>query len=248
MILLTSLCVSFCTMLLAWFIYLKIKNPALIDIFWGLNICIIGMIHLSQCDTNVLTLTALTLLMAWSVRLSFFLFFTRCFKGKVDPRYEAMANDWKNKAIGFLGQYLLQGLLAWVIALPFFTLKFVHQVNLVTFLSVIFILIGLAGETIADFQLLTHKNSGNKSALQQGLWQYSRHPNYFFECLIWFGFSLMGASSGLGMLSFLSILTLFCIMWFITIPLTEAQSLKRRPSYKAYICSTSCFIPWRSKA
>lgn len=248
MILLSSLFFSLCLMLVAWGIYLKTKNPALIDIFWGLNICAMGLIYLSLRDASALTWIAAALLVAWGVRLSLFLLFTRGIKGHRDTRYEALASDWKRKALGFLGQYLLQGLLAWVIALPFFMLQYVQNMNAIRFFSVILILIGISGEAIADYQLHVHKQQGKKKVLDHGLWRYSRHPNYFFECVIWLGFSLMGASMGFGVLSLLSITTLFCIMWFGTIPMTEAQSLKKRKDYKAYMESTSCFMPWYTKA
>ena len=243
-----GLLLSFSIMLIAWFIYLKTRNPALIDIFWGLNIGCTGVLYLSSSPTDALTWAAFILLIAWSARLSGFLWYTRCFKKHVDPRYQAMARGWRNQALGFLGQYLLQGCLAWLIALPFFTLQYVQAIRPLTYLSIIAILIGLVGETIADLQLQAHKQRGNKHVLQQGLWHYSRHPNYFFECVVWLGFSLMGASVGPGMLAFVSFLTLFSIMWFVTIPLTEAQSLKRRKDYRNYIKSTSCLIPWQPKA
>tara|TARA_R110002126_G_scaffold273866_1_gene418541 strand:+ start:64764 stop:65522 length:759 start_codon:yes stop_codon:yes gene_type:complete len=247
MILLSSLFFSLCLMLVAWGIYLITKNPALIDIFWGLNICAMGLIYLFMRDTNTLTWIAAALLVVWGMRLSLFLLFTRGLKGHRDARYEALASDWKQKALGFLGQYMLQGLLAWVIALPFFTLQYIQNINAIAYLSVILILTGIIGESLADYQLHIHKQHGKKEVLKQGLWHYSRHPNYFFECMIWLGFSLMGASLGLGLISLLSITTLFCIMWFGTIPMTEAQSLKQRKDYQAYMESTSCFMPWCAK-
>lgn len=248
MILFNSFIVSIAIMFFAWLIYLKVQNAALIDVFWAINICLIGIVNLSTRPLDSLKLIALLLLTVWAMRLSLFLLFTRVIKGKKDPRYETMAEDWSNKSLAYLAQYLLQGLLAWIIALPFFTMQYLERFNFLSLLCAVVVFVGIIGESIADFQLLNYKKSGHKGICKQGLWQYSRHPNYFFECLVWLGFSVMGASIGLGLLSLLSIITLFSIMWFITIPITEQQSLKKRKEYQQYQQSTCCLFPWKPKA
>lgn len=233
---------------MAWCIYLIVNNAGLIDVFWGANITGIGLINLLARQFDMLSIFAMMLLILWGARLTFFLLVTRILKGKQDPRYEDISSEWKNKRTGFLGQYIFQGVLAWVIALPFFTLSFVDSISYISIGAATLIIVGIIGESLSDIQLYKHVQNQKNVVCQTGLWRYSRHPNYFFECLVWLGFSILGSSKGIGLLSLLSIVMLFSIMWFITIPITENASLKKRGStYEIYISKTSCFIPWFPK-
>lgn len=240
---------SMSLMVIAWLIYCRVQNPGLIDVFWGSNITMIGLINLVSREAGLLRNIALILVLCWGLRLSLFLLLTRVLKGERDPRYEAISHGWKNKKVGFLWQYLFQGFLAWIVAIPFYTLKYIDSMSFITLLSILTVLVGLVGESIADYQLLQHKRFHQGRICQTGFWQYSRHPNYFFECLVWLGFSIMGCSLGLGLISLVSITTLFSTMWFVTIPVTENESLKKRGRvYQDYQSRTACFFPWKVKA
>ncbi|NIT61610.1 MAG: DUF1295 domain-containing protein, partial [Phycisphaerae bacterium] len=92
-------------------------------------------------------------------------------------------------------------------------------------------------------------DSDNRAKVcQTGLWNYSRHPNYFFEILLWFGFSLIGLPTRLGWLGLASPITLLLTMKLITGPISERQSLKSKPEvYSRYQKTTSMIIPWFKK-
>ena len=221
------------------------RSPSLIDVFWGINITLTGLIYLSFRNKDMLFILSMMFLVIWGLRLTSFLFFSRIVKGKHDPRYEEMSRSWKNKKLGFLAQYLLQGCLAWIIATPFFLLKYKTSIEVIDIVAFLVILIGIVGEAIADYQLYTHVKMSKGTVCQKGLWRYTRHPNYFFECTVWLGFSMLGSFIGLGFISYISILTLFCIMWFVTIPITENESIKKRgEAYLKYKSKTPCLIPW----
>lgn len=234
---------SVCLMLVAWGIFYYCQNPGIIDVFWGLNITGIGLLYILLNSISGTNIIAAILLVMWGGRLSAFLFWTRIKNGEKDRRYDALSAEWHNKVIGFLWQYLFQGILAWILALPFFFLTDEQSFSTFEMICVTLIITGLIGETIADLQLLQHKKYLQGSVCQSGLWRYSRHPNYFFECLIWLGFSLMSVELGLGLLSMLSITTLFSVMWFFTIPMTEAAAIKKRgQAYIDYQQRTSIFF------
>jgi steroid 5-alpha reductase family enzyme len=110
-------------------------------------------------------------------------------------------------------------------------------------------MIGFAGETTADRQLLHFKmNPENRSGVcQAGLWRYSRHPNYFFEATIWIGNAIFAASSHWGWLSFACpVLMLYLLLKVTGIPVTEAHAVQSRgEAYQRYRQTTSAFVPWR---
>lgn len=236
---------SFILMLIAWCVYYYSKTPGIIDVFWGANITLIGLTHLLSDGLSTIKIVTLILLALWGVRLSIFLYVTRIKTGTKDQRYKVLSQHWKDKKTAFLWHYLFQGLLAFIIALPFYMIPLNALITPFYILCFILIFLGIIGESIADHQLLQHKKNAGNEVCQQGLWQYSRHPNYFFECLVWLGFSLLGLSGEWGFISLTSIATLFCIMWFFTVPITEKVAIKKRGvAYVTYQKTTSRFMPW----
>jgi steroid 5-alpha reductase family enzyme len=112
-------------------------------------------------------------------------------------------------------------------------------------------LVGMAGEALADQQLKNFKkNPLNKGkTCQKGLWKYSRHPNYFFEWLIWIAYATFAITSPWGFIGVLSpALLLYFLLGLTGIPATEAQALRSRGSeYREYQQRTSAFVPWFPK-
>lgn len=248
MIILLSLLASILFMFLGWCLYRFFPYFSLIDVQWGLNILLIGSINLSVMPSGTLKALSFCALLVWAGRLSIFLFFSRVLKKVQDKRYVKMSEQWDNQEQGFLKQYAIQAVLAWIIALPFFAVSFQPNVDSVTILAFAMIVIGLLGETVADCQLERHKKLV-KGVCRHGLWRYSRHPNYFFECLVWFGFSCLGANLASGFVSFLSIICLYSIMRRVSIPLTESLLLSSKgEAYAQYAKETPVFWLWKPKA
>jgi steroid 5-alpha reductase family enzyme len=81
--------------------------------------------------------------------------------------------------------------------------------------------------------------------MNQGLWRYSRHPNYFGESLIWWGIFLIALATPNSWWTVISPLVITVVLLKMTgIPLTEKSISGRRPGYKDYIKHTNAFIPW----
>lgn len=238
--------------LLIWALYLYSGNPSIVDACWSIGIFLCSTCYL-LIQQNVAALSfkiviSWSLLLLWATRLAGFLWMTRVAKKHRDPRYEKLSDNWKMpKALGFFLNYLFQGLLMMVVALPFLFIANgpSRHLALIDYCAVVLILLALVGEGIADWQLHQFKKNSPGMVCNTGLWNYSRHPNYFFEWLIWFGFCLLGLSSKYGYLSVISPLLLLVIFVFITGPITEQQSLKSRgDAYKRYQKTTSFIIPW----
>ncbi|MCH9762990.1 MAG: DUF1295 domain-containing protein [Gammaproteobacteria bacterium] len=244
MLFMFALFISMGVMLCAWFVYLYTKNPGVVDVFWATAIFCVGLLYVNSVPVAPKLFMPQVLLFLWAMRLSLFLWVTRVAVGKVEMRYQKVRHYSKSKSLSFLYHFLFQAVLAWVIALPFYFMTQVVSFGLLQYVAALLVIMGIIGETVADMTLYRFAKQQTGQVCQVGLWCYSRHPNYFFECLVWFGFSLMGAMSLQSLLSFLSVITLFCIMWFITIPITEQQSVERRGSqYKDYQKHVSCFFP-----
>jgi steroid 5-alpha reductase family enzyme len=109
----------------------------------------------------------------------------------------------------------------------------------------------LIGEGIADAQLARFKrtNTDSKAICQIGLWHYSRHPNYFFQSLLWWGLFLMTLPAPLGWMAIVAPLAMLHFLLNVTgIPLTEKLSIdKRGEIYRDYQRTTSAFVPWFPK-
>lgn len=245
-------------MLLAWLIYWRYRIPGVVDAMWSVAIMVAGVNYLGygqwgQWSTwSSVQWVMLGLLLLWGLRLSGYLFITRVFKGHVDRRYQNMSSGWRRSPLfGFLINYQFQGVLAVIMATPFWLLHRVVEFTVWQWAAMVLILVGVVGEVIADMQLQgfkrSHRDSGKLVVCAVGLWQYSRHPNYFFEWLVWVGFAVAAWPADFGWLGLVAPGLLFTIMWWVTIPLTEQASLASRGAvFAEYQRSTSRFFPWPS--
>lgn len=242
-------------LLVATLMWLKQRssgNAGWVDVFWAWGTGVTGSAFLLLGNGELLPrLAALVLLACWSVRLGGHIFRRVGQEDHEDGRYAAMrAALGKKTQTVFLFFFWSQALLAWGFALTFKVIG--EQAQWSTWSVVTGALIGLlaiAGEGLADTQLSRFKaNPANRGkTCREGLWRYSRHPNYFFEWLHWLSYPLiaLGASNA-GWLWLLP-LAMFLFLWFVTgIPYTEKQAIKSRgDDYREYQRTTSAFFPWR---
>jgi steroid 5-alpha reductase family enzyme len=168
-----------------------------------------------------------------------------------EGRYQQLRRAWKtNIPLKFLAFFEFQALLCVVLAAPFVIAARNASPELSVFEWAGVGLWGLAvvGETTADIQLSNFKrNPAHKGhTCQAGLWHYSRHPNYFFEWLIWMAFALFALASPGGYWGLLSpALILYFVLRVTGIPATEAQAIRTRgDEYRRYQQTTSAFVPW----
>lgn len=233
-------------MTFAWLVYLKIKNPGIIDLFWPISIALSGLhYYFKGSHTTILSLVLIALLCLWALRLGGYLFISRIKPRLFEKRYDFVAeNSNKNKNLLFFIHYQFQGILAMCMALPFYFIGHYPQNSLLLGLASLVVLLAIAGESLADFQLQQFRTAQPKMVCNTGLWQYSRHPNYFFDWLIWLGFALAGSSSLLGLIGFVSPLLLLYLMLKITLPITEQASIKSRGTeYLNYQKKVPAFFP-----
>ena len=213
-------------MLLLWFVYLIIKNAALVDFGWIMNYVVLGsgLFALYAKTKEYKFFLFYGLLLCWAARLGGYILITRVCKALKDQRYEKMGKTKSNKELFFLFNYQLQGFLATICGCTlYFTFRKPEVENLYTIIiGSILIVIGVIGEAISDHQLYSYKNRKDKQSgeiLQTGLWKKSRHPNLFFELVVWVGFAVAGINdNGIEALGFIGPLVLWSIMNFLTMP------------------------------
>jgi steroid 5-alpha reductase family enzyme len=189
----------------------------------------------------------LVLLALWALRLTIYITWRNWGEAE-DHRYQEIRKR-NQPHFAFKSVYLifiLQATLAWVVALPLMAaLTSPHKANWLDAIGGIVVLFGLVFETIGDAQLARFKSeAANKGkVMDQGLWRYTRHPNYFGEFCVWWGFYLIGLASG-AWWSVISpafmTLTLFKVSG---VALLEKAMTERRPAYRDYIASTNAFFP-----
>jgi len=248
--LLLNLLVAVGTLTGLWLVYLWKRNAAVVDLGWAVGLTLMGLTHHLITGTvssgNVL-ISLLVLL--WGIRLGGYLFWTRLRLGKKDARYESLQEKQTIPApLFFLIHYLIQACFQAIVGFVFiFTSQSEMTLSAYDAIGLILWGAGFCGTILADGQLHRFRSSPDNRGhvCQRGLWNYSRHPNYFFEILLWLGFALIGLSAPLGWLGFLSPTVLLLTMRFITGPISERQSLRSKPdAYRRYQDTTSMIVPW----
>lgn len=238
-------------MCFVWMVYRLLKNPSVVDASWSIGLMMSGLIYLGSMPITPRTAVASALLTLWALRLAGYLWYTRVHQGHIDKRYTELSNNWKiSQSLGFFLNFQLQGLLIFIISFVFYLISNSNHSSLTVIdtMAIVLILVGVTGESIADLQIYRFKTRHKDDVCNIGLWNYSRHPNYFFDWLTWLGFTLFALQSHKGSLGMVSLLVLYLIFTQITGPLTERGSVKSRgQKYIDYQKQTSMFFPWFKK-
>ena len=167
-----------------------------------------------------------------------------------DGRYRQLRRDWAgNFSARMFGFFQLQALSVALLALPFLCVlrnpaAFPHPLEMG---GIALWLVALAGEAVADRQLAAFKRHAPRGAVcDRGLWRYSRHPNYFFEWLVWVAYLVFACASPWGWLGVFPAAVMLHLLLRVTgVPLTEEQALRSKgDAYRRYQRTTSAFFPW----
>lgn len=248
-------------MLLFWLVYLIQKQIDIVDIAWGLSFIMSALIYYILGDGYIWRKGLILFIVSvWSLRLVSY-YIKRFQVGRDDPRYLEMIHNSTNPIFGkieniplkVLFLFLVQGMMVTILSLPFALMN--QNANPFFSTCEVFGLLiwmgGMVGEAVADSQLHTFKQNPTNTArvCEEGLWGYSRHPNYFFEWVIWVGYGIMALGSTYGWLGLISQgIILYLLLKVSGIPYTEAEALRTKgDAYRDYQDRVSPFIPWLKK-
>ena len=242
-------------MALLWLLHLPMRNAAIVDFGWAFLLPTIAILYALLGPGYVARRGLIAGLAAlWGYRLAFYLLFTRILGHPEEGRYVELRRSWKTRLpLKFFIFFQAQALLDVLLSLPFLLAAIDPRPALgwTDHAAAAIWAVALAGEATADAQLHAFKsNPAHKGkTCRAGLWNYSRHPNYFFEWLVWLAFALCALAAPWGWLALLCpALMLFFLFRVTGIPATEAQALRSRgEDYRRYQETTSAFVPWFPK-
>jgi len=250
---LAGLCAAFA---LCYILARRIDNYGIVDIAWSYAFAVLAAFY-AACAPGWPMRKALiaTLAALWSLRLGTHLFRRVMGHHPVeDGRYVQLRRDWAgNFAPKMFGFFQLQAASVVLLGLAFFIicLNPAPQLHPLEIAGVLLWLLAWGGESLADAQLAAFKRSpANQGRVCDiGLWRYSRHPNYFFEWLIWVAYFVFALASPGGWIAIIGPASILYLLLRVTgIPLTEEQSLRSKgDAYRRYQQTTSAFVPWLPK-
>jgi steroid 5-alpha reductase family enzyme len=238
---------------LLWLVSVARRDVSIVDIFWGPGFAIIAWISYAAASDAGRSLLLAILTTVWAVRLGGYLAWRNLGKPE-DYRYRAMRAGWDP---GFWWKSLfivfaLQGLLMFVVSLPLQQTatssrawSWLDGVGLVLWAG------GLLMESIGDWQLARFKSdpANRGKVLDQGLWRYTRHPNYFGDFLVWWGVYLIATAGGAPWWTVIGPLVMSVLLMRVSgVALLERSLKESKPGYADYVRRTSAFFPWPPKS
>jgi steroid 5-alpha reductase family enzyme len=242
-------------MISLWIVSAIIKNVSIVDIFWGFGFVITcGFYFISTDGNESRKIILMSLAGIWGLRLSIYLAWRNLGKGE-DFRYREFRRKYGENRywwISFFQTFLLQGVLMWLISAPLLGAQYFGKdtpPGILDYTGMALWIIGLIFETGGDLQLAHFKaNPLNKGkVLDRGFWRYTRHPNYFGDSAVWWGFGLICLASGSYLPALGSLLMTALIIKVSGVALLEKTLKEEKPQYREYIEKTSSFIPWFPK-
>jgi steroid 5-alpha reductase family enzyme len=258
-------------MTVTWLLARRWSNYGIVDVVWSGGFAVIAVLYWALSASreyhplsngfpgwNPIPSGVLTFMVTvWSLRLAWHLGRRVASHHPVeDVRYARLRAAWGVHADQRMyGFFLVQGLLQVVLSLPFLVTCLGRQAGPTSsplagfqILSILLWVGSLVGESVADGQLARFRsNPSNRGKVcQDGLWSWSRHPNYFFEWLIWVAYALFAIGYPGGWTSIVAPgLILYFLLKVTGIPMTEALSVESKgDAYRQYQRTTSAFVPW----
>jgi steroid 5-alpha reductase family enzyme len=239
---------------LAWVIQLRTQNAGLVDAIWAWTLGFLAVFYAavgSAPDSIRLLLGLMGGL--WGLRLGTHLFIRNHGKPE-DWRYARFRKDWGAKAnFNMFWFFQFQNIFTLLLsASAFIAIAYRAETpsSLAVAAAIVLWLMSVLGEGLADRQMEHFRaNPGNKGRVcRDGFWRYSRHPNYFFECVHWLAYVPLALCAPYGWTVFAAPVVMAALLMKLSgVPLLEAEMAQRKPGYAEYIRTTSALIPWFPK-
>jgi len=239
-------------MLVFWLIAVKARNAGWVDVGWTIGLAVCVWFYALRTGGWPLRHWLLVIAVSlWGLRLIWHLLLRFVKDGHEDKRYQKIRADWKtNQDFKFFFFFQFQALLDVILSTCWLPSMYnaASSVGFLEIAGVVIWITGFAGEAVADEQLKSFKaDPANRGkTCQAGLWNYSRHPNYFFEWLMWVAYAVFALASAGGWVALVAVALMYHFLMNVSgVPLAEAQALQTRgEEYRRYQRTTSMFVPW----
>lgn len=258
-VLLFNFTISLGAFFLLWLLSIRIKDVSIVDIFWGPALALPALLTWFLHDVAEPRSTLLVALVSiWAIRLAWYLARRNLGHGE-DIRYAKQrakaGGDRPFILKSLFSVFLLQCLISFFVSLPVQVGQFGYHAGLtdsettlgvIAYVGIGLFVIGLFFEAVGDHQLkMFKKQPANKGKLMtQGVWAWTRHPNYFGDSLVWFGLTLIALEGAYGYWTILSPALMFYFLYFLSgKALTERMMARKYPEYAVYVKNVSGFLP-----
>ena len=237
---------------LTWLVSVWKKNVAIVDVLWSLMFLLGAAVYSRTVDAGPRQPWIMALVALWALRLAIYIG-ARNWGEPEDRRYQAIRRR-NDPGFTFKSLYLvfvLQAALAAIVSLPLLgAIAGQAPLSLLDALGVVVFAVGLFFEAAGDWQLSRFKaEPANKGkVMDRGLWGLTRHPNYFGDFCVWWGFYLLALSAGAWWTICGPLLISFLLLKVSGVRLLEKDIGQRRPGYAEYIRRTNAFFPGPKRA
>ncbi len=243
-------------MAVLWLVERARRNASLADIGWCVGlVAVVAGYAWSATGESERKLLLVVMASVYGLRLGGYILLNRVIGKPEDQRYQRLRSLWRlDEPLRMFGYFQLQAVAVVLFSLPFLAVMQNPRppFSLWELAGVIVWMIGIAGESLADRQLagFRAKPWNHDRVCRDGLWFFSRHPNYFFEWIHWWAYVVMAIGSPGWFLTWIGPLVMGLSLTRITgIPWAEEQALRSRgEDYRRYQDTTNAFVPWWPKA
>ena len=238
-----------------WMVSVRLRDASIVDPWWSIAFLLVAGRTALRTGMTPAKAVMLILVAIWSLRLGIHLFMRS--RGKPeDPRYASFRRRYGANRywwVSFFQVFLLQGCLVLLISFPLQLAAAALPPGRITVTDVagaLIFTIGFLVEAVADWQLQSYRRdpSNRGKVLDIGLWRWSRHPNYFGEAVLWWGFWLLALGQPLGWATvFAPALMTFLLLKVSGVTMLDAHLKNSKPGYDDYVRRTSAFVPRRPR-
>lgn len=237
-------------MLALWYWQKKTHRAGVVDIAWAFSTGVIAAVCVYYASGDVVRRWIVGVMVGlWALRLGWYLLGRLRREGE-DGRYEMLKAQWGEKTQKYMFWFFqAQAFWAILFALPIIGAA-MNPASIsfpLDWIAILVYMVALIGEWVSDYQLarFRKKSEDRSQVCREGLWRYTRHPNYFFEWVYWWAYALLAIGGSWWCVSWLGVLLMYYFLTRITgIPPTEKRALQTKGDrYREYQRTTNCFFP-----